>query len=416
MLTQTLLKWSARRPSAGLPSPEPPTKPRDRLRVGIPRVLNLWSTHQFWVGFFEALGIDARRLEFSSDSSEDQSRQFGKGRGTVDCCYPVKCISGHYGELLARDKHHKIDVLFSPMIYSLPSYLNGHVLASLACPRVMAAPENIKAGFLKETDVFAEHGVRYAAPLVSLGDAPLVPKQLYAGLRDALPDLTLKETRHAVEAGYRALENYGASLRAGARSVLARCAAEPHGPGHRARDRSRSAGARLSDALDAIPADRRRRARVDVPAGHRRRPYQVAVRPRRCLALVLQRQHERDPLGRQVRRAHALGGLRCANVELRVRHGPTDVLAGAADRRALGHALLLVPGPRLHQACVLGEDPRRDDCALLAEARRRHHREEKGGGTDGLSLARSLKSSFLARYLPMKPSVSSMRVPSGSST
>jgi len=128
--------------------------------VGIPRVLNLWSTHQFWVGFFEALGIDARRLEFSSDSSEEQARQFGKGRGVVDCCYPVKTISGHYGELLARDKVHKIDVLFSPMIYSLPSYLNGHVLASLACPRVMAAPENIKAGFLKEKDVFAEHSVR----------------------------------------------------------------------------------------------------------------------------------------------------------------------------------------------------------------------------------------------------------------
>ena len=37
-------------------------------------------------------------------------------------------------ELLARDRHHKIDVLFSPMIYSLPSYLNGHEVASLACP------------------------------------------------------------------------------------------------------------------------------------------------------------------------------------------------------------------------------------------------------------------------------------------
>ena len=132
MPTQTLLKWFARQPSDAPPSPEPAAKPRERLRVGIPRVLNLWSTHQFWIGFFEALGIDARRLEFSSDSSEDQSRQFGKGRGVVDCCYPVKCISGHYGELLARDKHHKIDVLFAPMIYSLPSYLNGHVLASLA--------------------------------------------------------------------------------------------------------------------------------------------------------------------------------------------------------------------------------------------------------------------------------------------
>ena len=193
--------------------------------MGIPRVLNLWSTHQFWVGFFEALGIDARRLEFSSDSSEDQARQFGKGRGVVDCCYPVKCISGHYGELLARDKVHKIDVLFSPMIYSLPSYLNGHVLASLACPRVMAAPENIKAGFLKEADVFAEHGVHHVAPLVSLGDAALVPKQLYTGLRDAIRGLTLKETRHAVEAGYRALEDFGADLRARARTVLARCAA-----------------------------------------------------------------------------------------------------------------------------------------------------------------------------------------------
>ena len=189
-------------------------------------MLNLWSTHQFWVGFFDALGIEAKRLEFSSDSSEEQARNFGKGRGTVDCCYPVKCISGHYGELLARGKHHKIDVLFSPMVYSLPSYLNGHVLASLACPRVMAAPENIKAGFLKEKDVFALHGVRYAAPLVSLGDAPLVPKQLFEGLRDVLPGLTFAETKAAAEAGFRALEAFSAELRSRARATLAQCTRE----------------------------------------------------------------------------------------------------------------------------------------------------------------------------------------------
>ena len=100
------------------------------------------------MGFFTELGVDPRHLVFSSDTSEEQGRQYGKGRGTVDCCYPVKCINGHYGELLARDRHHKINVLFSPMIYSLPSYLNGNVVASLACPRVMAAPENAKAGFL----------------------------------------------------------------------------------------------------------------------------------------------------------------------------------------------------------------------------------------------------------------------------
>jgi predicted nucleotide-binding protein (sugar kinase/HSP70/actin superfamily) len=194
--------------------------------VGIPRVLNLWSTHQFWIGFLEALGIEARRIEFSSDTSEDQARQFGKGRGTVDCCYPVKCASGHYGELLARDRHHKIDVLISPMIYSLPSYLNGHVAHSLACPRVMAAPENIKAGFLKEKDVFAEHGVRYCAPFVALADPPLVPRQLYEGLRDAIPGLTLEETKRAAQAGFAALESYAGGLRKRAREVLAQCAHE----------------------------------------------------------------------------------------------------------------------------------------------------------------------------------------------
>jgi len=208
------------------PASDAGVKPRDKLRVGIPRVLNIWSTHQFWMGFFEALGFDPRRIDFSSDSSEEQAREFGKGRGTVDCCYPVKCMSGHYGELLARAKHRKIDILFSPMVYSLPSFLGRHVLDSLACPRVMAAPENIKAGFLKEGDAFAASGVRYAAPLVSLNDAPLVPKQLHAGLRDAIPGLTMEEVRRATKAGFDALESYATSLRRTSRRVLETCARE----------------------------------------------------------------------------------------------------------------------------------------------------------------------------------------------
>jgi predicted nucleotide-binding protein (sugar kinase/HSP70/actin superfamily) len=222
--TPTRLNWFGRTRSARRASPEPIVKARSELRVGIPRVLNLWSTHQFWIGFLAALGIDPRHIHFSSDSSEDQAREFAKGRGTVDCCYPVKCISGHYGELLARDGRRRIDLLLSPMVHSLPSYLAGHVAASLACPRVMAGPENIRAGFMKETDLFASHGVRHAAPLVSLADPPIVPRQLYEGLRDAIPGLTLAETRRATTAGFQALEAYGARLRASARQVLADCA------------------------------------------------------------------------------------------------------------------------------------------------------------------------------------------------
>src|SRR3979411_2149894 len=168
MRTQTLLKWFAKPPSAApRSSPETASKLRTGLRIGVPRVLNLWSTHQFWVGFFGALGIDARQLEFSSDSSEDQARQFGKGRGTVDCCYPVKCINGHYGELIFGQRE-KLDVVFSPMIYTVPSMLSGHVARTLTCPRVMAAPENIKAGFIKESDAFADAGLQYVSPRDSL--------------------------------------------------------------------------------------------------------------------------------------------------------------------------------------------------------------------------------------------------------
>jgi predicted nucleotide-binding protein (sugar kinase/HSP70/actin superfamily) len=196
---------------------------RSRLRVGIPKVLNVWSTHQFWVGFLQGIGVAPGNVVFSSDTSEEQGREFGKGRGTVDCCYPVKAMSGHYGELLFGQKR-KIDVLLSPMIHSLPSALQGHVIDTVTCTRVMAGPENIKAGFLKERDVFAEAGVRYAAPFVSLGDREMVAGQLHAGLADVF-QLTPEETARGVAAGFEALDDFTDRARRRSREILAWCAA-----------------------------------------------------------------------------------------------------------------------------------------------------------------------------------------------
>ena len=211
-----LPRWFARTPFADPAS-------RSSLRVGIPRVLNSWSTHRFWWGLLTALGIDAGNIVFSSDTSEEQFRQHGKGRGTVDCCYPVKCVSGHYGELVFGQRH-ALDILLSPMIATLPSFLRGGVADTLACPRVMAAPENIRAGFLKERDVFADNGIRHVAPLVSLGEPTIVPRQLFEALADVLPGLTLQETRRAVTAGYEALETFNSALRDRSREILAACA------------------------------------------------------------------------------------------------------------------------------------------------------------------------------------------------
>lgn len=152
-----------------------------------------------------------------------QQREFGQGRGAVDCCYPVKCLAGHYGQLLTGQKR-KIDILFSPMIESLPSFLHGHVSDNLSCPRVMAAPESAKAGFVREQDLFEELDIRYLAPLVSLAEPKLAVRQLYAALADVFPGLTLRETDAAVTGAYKALGNFDAELRKKSYDVLEDCA------------------------------------------------------------------------------------------------------------------------------------------------------------------------------------------------
>ena len=70
-----LQTWFAKKRSVA-----PRVKDRSQLRVGIPKVLNIWTTHQFWVGFLKALGIASENIVFSSDTSEEQGREFGKGR------------------------------------------------------------------------------------------------------------------------------------------------------------------------------------------------------------------------------------------------------------------------------------------------------------------------------------------------
>jgi len=215
-----LQTWFGKKASAATPAS--PRKDRSGIRVGIPKVLNVWSTHQFWVAFLREIGIASENIVFSSDTSEEQGREFGKGRGTVDCCYPVKAMSGHYGELVFGQKK-KIQVLMSPMIYSLPSFMRGHTSENLACTRVMAGPENIRAGFVKESDVFGDNGIKYASPFVNMAEPEMVPKQMYDALKDAF-DLDPAETQRAVDAGYKALYEFNEKARAETRKILTWCA------------------------------------------------------------------------------------------------------------------------------------------------------------------------------------------------
>jgi predicted nucleotide-binding protein (sugar kinase/HSP70/actin superfamily) len=109
------------------------------------------------------------------------------------------------------------------MIHSLPSALYGHVQDTVTCTRVMAGPENIKAGFLKERDIFTENNVVYASPFVSLGDRHLVTEQLYSSLKDVF-DLDAEETARAVARGFAALDDVTERIRRQGREILTWCA------------------------------------------------------------------------------------------------------------------------------------------------------------------------------------------------
>ena len=204
--------------------PEIEVKDRSHIRVGIPKFLNVWSTHRFWIGFLKALGIPPKNIIFSSDTSEEQYREYGKGRIGMDSCYPVKVLAGHIGELITTKK---IDVLLVPMIYSLPSFLKGHVMDTLSCTRVMMGPENIKAGFIKEENTFEKLGIKYVSPLVSFADPHLLPKHLYESLKDVL-NVTYEEVEEAVEKGLEELKRFDAKMRKKTREILEWCAQNNH--------------------------------------------------------------------------------------------------------------------------------------------------------------------------------------------
>ena len=91
MTTLTLPRWFGRTRSAA-PARDPRPS-RAKLRIGIPRVLNLWSTHQFWIGFFGALELGA----------DKPTRRFFPNRGEVGTICRDHCFANGLVMRAVRD-------------------------------------------------------------------------------------------------------------------------------------------------------------------------------------------------------------------------------------------------------------------------------------------------------------------------
>jgi len=191
---------------------------RKKIRIGIPRVLNIYSYAPLFNAYFESLGVAPENLIYSDYTSSDLYRA-GASRGAIDPCFPAKIGISHVYNLI-QEKHRKkpLNVIFFPMYDVLTSPL-VKIVGANACPTVTATPETVKAAFTKENDVFGENNVKYVDPVLNFADRKLFAFQMLQAWQPIL-GLSEEENDRAVEVGFRALTDYEASIRRRAREVL----------------------------------------------------------------------------------------------------------------------------------------------------------------------------------------------------
>ncbi len=191
---------------------------RKKLRIGIPRVLNIYTYAPLFNGYLEGLGVQPENIIYSDYTSSELYRA-GASRGAIDPCFPAKIGISHVYNLI-QEKHKKkpLDAIFFPMYDVLHSPL-VKIVGANACPTVTATPETVKAAFTKENDVFAENNLKYVDPVLNFADRKLFAFQMLQAWQPIL-GLSDEENDRAVEVGFAALKDYEDGIRRRARQVL----------------------------------------------------------------------------------------------------------------------------------------------------------------------------------------------------
>lgn len=191
---------------------------RKQWRVGIPRVLNMYSTGPFWRTYFETLGVQRSNIVFSDATSEEMWQEGGK-YGSVDPCYPAKVSQAHFHQLLFH-AHAKapLSAIFFPILTHVPSFIT-HAQDYASCPIVAGTPDVMKAAFTKEQDFFGQRGIRYLDPSFSFQEPTLMKHRLFQAFSQEL-GITEDENDFAAEQGFLALSEFDRDLQEKGKAIL----------------------------------------------------------------------------------------------------------------------------------------------------------------------------------------------------
>jgi predicted CoA-substrate-specific enzyme activase len=191
---------------------------RERLRIGIPRVLGLYQYAPVFTAYLESLGVPSDNLVFSDTTTEKLYRE-GARRGAIDPCFPSKVATSHIHNLIyVKHKKGPLDCIFFPMLDVLTTPI-VNTLGKNACPMVCITPEVVKAAFTKESDVFQDHGIRFLSPMINLDDRKLFARQMFRAWEPIL-GITEEESRRAIEEGFKAYERVLSDLQSRTREVI----------------------------------------------------------------------------------------------------------------------------------------------------------------------------------------------------
>ncbi|NOU28469.1 MAG: CoA activase [Polyangiaceae bacterium] len=198
---------------------------RKKVRIGIPRVLNIYSTAPWFRTYFEALGIAKQNVVFSDATTEEMWVEGGK-YGSIDPCYPSKVAQAHVHNLLFH--HHeekkKLKYLFFPILTHVDSFV-ADTMDNASCPIVAGAPDVMKAAFTKEVDFFATRGIEFLDPALSFVEPTLMAKRMFDTFKDRL-GITEDENDHACREAWKAMRQFNDDLRVKGRAILETVEAE----------------------------------------------------------------------------------------------------------------------------------------------------------------------------------------------
>ena len=202
-------------------------KRRKKIRIGMPRVLNMYSTAPFFRTYFEALGLGRSNVIFSDETTEEMFTE-GAKYGSIDPCFPSKVVQSHVHNLLFHkhnpQRNRPLNYIFFPILTHVPSFVKD-TMDNTSCPIVAGTPDVMKAAFTKEIDFFKERDIEYLDTALSFGEPNLLKKRMFATFKDRL-EITEDENDFAIEQGLKALDAFENDLQDKGRAILETVEAE----------------------------------------------------------------------------------------------------------------------------------------------------------------------------------------------